>query len=112
VLPTGASAEVGGEPTTAANVDAGVGAAIKVDRWSRGGTPSGTSEEHYRMECTESLVELLPRHLVVCGASGCVVGPPCTGVPMQLLHDEEGLLHFGAAQEPELGLHHPKNFGL
>jgi hypothetical protein len=21
-----------------------------VDRWSRGGTPSGTSEEHYRME--------------------------------------------------------------
>jgi hypothetical protein len=70
----------------------------------RGALPDGVG--------TESLVELLPRHLVVCGASGCVVGPPCTGVPMQLLHDEEGLLHFGAAQEPELGLHHPKNFGL
>jgi hypothetical protein len=32
--------------TAAADADAGV----KVDRWSRGGTPSGTSEEHYRME--------------------------------------------------------------
>jgi hypothetical protein len=34
VLPTGAGTEVGGEPTAAAN----------------GGTPSGTLEEHYRME--------------------------------------------------------------
>jgi hypothetical protein len=27
---------------------------------------------------------------------------------MQLLRCEEGLLHLGAAQEPKLGLHHPK----
>jgi hypothetical protein len=32
----------------------------------------------------------------------------CSWSTMQLLCDEEGLLHFGAAQEPELGLHHPK----
>jgi hypothetical protein len=48
VLPTGAGAEVGREPTTAADADAGV--SVEVGRWSRGGTPSGTSEEHYRME--------------------------------------------------------------
>jgi hypothetical protein len=45
VLPAGASAEVGGEPTAAAGADAGV----EVDWWSRGGTSSGTSEEHYQM---------------------------------------------------------------
>jgi hypothetical protein len=39
----GASTEVGGEPTAAADADAGV----EVDRWGRGGTPSSTSEEHY-----------------------------------------------------------------
>jgi hypothetical protein len=39
----GADAEVGGEPTAA-------GAGVEVDRWGRGGTPSGTSEEHYWME--------------------------------------------------------------
>jgi hypothetical protein len=50
VLPAGAGAEVGGEPTAAANADAGAGAAIEVGRWSRGGTPSGTSEEHCQME--------------------------------------------------------------
>jgi hypothetical protein len=43
VLPAGAGAEVGREPT--ATVDAGAG--VEVDRWSRGGTPSDTSEEHY-----------------------------------------------------------------
>jgi hypothetical protein len=48
VLPTGAGIEVGGEPTAAA--DAGASAAVGVGRWSCGGTPSGTSEEHYRME--------------------------------------------------------------
>jgi hypothetical protein len=53
VLPAGASAEVGGEPTAAADTDAGAGAAAEVGRWSRGGTPSGTSEEHYRMEQTQ-----------------------------------------------------------
>jgi hypothetical protein len=45
VLPAGAGAEVGGEPTTAADADAGGG--VEADRWGRGGTPSGTSEEHY-----------------------------------------------------------------
>jgi hypothetical protein len=48
VLPTGAGAEVGGEPTAAA--DAETGAVVEVGRWSCGGTPSGTSEEHYQME--------------------------------------------------------------
>jgi hypothetical protein len=48
VPPAGAAAKVGGEPTTAA--DAGAGVAVEVGRWSRGGTPSGISEEHYRME--------------------------------------------------------------
>jgi hypothetical protein len=54
----------------------------------------------------EGIVELSPRHLVIRGASGGVVGPPCAGVTPQLLRSEEGLLHLGAAQEPELGLHH------
>jgi hypothetical protein len=40
--------------------------------------------------------------------SGGVVGPPRAGVPTQLLCGEEGYLYFGAAQEPELGLHHLK----
>jgi hypothetical protein len=48
VLTAGAVIMVGGEPTAVANTDAG--AAIEVGRWSRGGTPSGTLEEHYRME--------------------------------------------------------------
>jgi hypothetical protein len=50
VLPAGAGAEVGGEPTVAADADAGAGAAVEVDRWSHGGTPSDTSGEHYRRE--------------------------------------------------------------
>jgi hypothetical protein len=53
-------------------------------------------------------MELIPHHLVVHRASGGVVGPSRAGVPTQLLHGEEGLPHFGAAQEPELGLYHPK----
>jgi hypothetical protein len=56
----------------------------------------------------ESTVELGPRHLVVCRASGGVVGPPRTGVATRLLYEEEGLLHFHAVQEPKLGLDHPK----
>jgi hypothetical protein len=48
VLLVGAGAEVGGEPTAAMNADAG--AAVEVGSWSSGGTPSGTSEGHYRME--------------------------------------------------------------
>jgi hypothetical protein len=46
----GASAKVGGEPTTAADAGAGATMADGVGRWSRGGTPFGTSKEHYRME--------------------------------------------------------------
>jgi hypothetical protein len=56
----------------------------------------------------EGIAELSPRHLVVRKASGGVVGPPHAGVTPQLLCGEEGLLHLGAAQEPELGLYHPK----
>jgi hypothetical protein len=50
VLPTGASAEVGGEPTATTDASAGAVAAVGLDRWSRDGTPSGTSEMHYWME--------------------------------------------------------------
>jgi hypothetical protein len=52
VLPAGADAEVGREPTAVAdtNADVGTGAAVEVGRWGRGGTPSGTLEEHFRME--------------------------------------------------------------
>jgi hypothetical protein len=46
VLPAGADAEVGAEPTAAAGTDAG--AVIEVDRWRHGGTPFDTSGEHYR----------------------------------------------------------------
>jgi hypothetical protein len=56
----------------------------------------------------EGIVELSPRHLVVRGASDGVIGPPRADVTPQLLHGEEGLLHLGAAQEPELELHHLK----
>jgi hypothetical protein len=56
----------------------------------------------------ESVAEVGPWHLVVCGASGGVVGPPCAGVATQLLCGEEGLLHLCAMQEPKLELDHPK----
>jgi hypothetical protein len=56
----------------------------------------------------KSIAELSPRHLVIHGVSGGVVGPPRASVTPQLLCDEEGLLHLGAAQEPKHGLHHPK----
>jgi hypothetical protein len=57
---------------------------------------------------TESIMELSAWHLVIRGKSGGVIGPPRAGVTPKLLRGEEGLLHLGAAQEPELGLHHPK----
>jgi hypothetical protein len=56
----------------------------------------------------EGIAELSPWHLVIRGVSGGVVGPPRVGITPQLLRGEEDLLHLGAAQEPELGLHHPK----
>jgi hypothetical protein len=43
VLPAGAGVEVGGEPTAAADAGAGTAVAVRVGKWSRGGTPSGTS---------------------------------------------------------------------
>jgi hypothetical protein len=52
--------------------------------------------------------ELSPQHMVIRQASGSVVGPPCAGITPPLLSGEEGLLYLGAAQEPKLGLHHPK----
>jgi hypothetical protein len=56
----------------------------------------------------KSIAKLSPRHLVVRGTSGGVVDSPRAGITTQLLRSEEGLLHLGAAQEPKLGLHHPK----
>jgi hypothetical protein len=56
----------------------------------------------------ESILELSPRHMVICRVSGGVVVPPCAGITSQLLRGEEGLLHLGAAQELKLGLHHLK----
>jgi hypothetical protein len=53
-------------------------------------------------------MELGPRHLVVRGASGGVVGSPYAGVATQLLCGKESLLHLHAVQEPKLGLNHPK----
>jgi hypothetical protein len=49
-LPTGAGVEVGGEPTTTGGASASAVVTVRMGRWSRDGTPSGTSEEHYRME--------------------------------------------------------------
>jgi hypothetical protein len=53
-------------------------------------------------------MELSPRHLVIRRVSGGVVGPPRASITPQLLRGEEGLLHFGVAQEPKHGLHDPK----
>jgi hypothetical protein len=56
----------------------------------------------------ESVMDLGPWDLIIHRVSGGVVGPLRAGVTPQLLRGEEGLLHLGAAQEPELGLHHLK----
>jgi hypothetical protein len=45
----------------------------------------------------EGIAELNPRHLVIHGVSGSVVGPPHADVTPQLLRGEEGLLHLSAA---------------
>jgi hypothetical protein len=57
-MPAGAGAEVGGELTAAMDADAGAGAGV--DRWGRGGTPSGTSDEHYWMEYPQSSSSWFP----------------------------------------------------
>jgi hypothetical protein len=46
-VPAGANAEVGGEPTAAVDADASPAVAVEVGSWSRGGTLSDTSKEHY-----------------------------------------------------------------
>jgi hypothetical protein len=84
VLPTGAGAEVGMEPTAA------VDALLEVHEllvllphhvcWDVVGVGS--------------ITEFSPRHLVVRGASGSVVQPPCAGITTQLLHGKESLLHL------------------
>jgi hypothetical protein len=51
----------------------------------------------------EGIAEFSPRHLVIRGASGGVVGPLRASVTQQLLCGKGGLLHFGAVQEPKLG---------
>jgi hypothetical protein len=50
VLPASVGAEVDEEPTVAADASVDVAVAGEVGRWSRGGTLSGTLEEHYRTE--------------------------------------------------------------
>jgi hypothetical protein len=57
----------------------------------------------------ESAAELSPRHLVVHGASGGVVGPPRASIATMLLRDKESLLHLCVVQEPKLGLNHSKS---
>jgi hypothetical protein len=60
MLPTGAGAEVGGEPTAAADASVDAAVADEVGRWSCGGTPFGTSEEHYRMELPQPCSSWFP----------------------------------------------------
>jgi hypothetical protein len=50
VLPATAGTEGGGEPTTLANASVDAAVTGEVGRWGCGGTPSGTSEEHYQTE--------------------------------------------------------------
>jgi hypothetical protein len=56
----------------------------------------------------ESAAELSLRHLVVHGASGVVVGPPCAGIATHLLCGEESFLHLYAVKKPKLILNHLK----
>jgi hypothetical protein len=44
----------------------------------------------------EIVAELSSWHLVIHGASGGIVGPPCAGVSLQLLHGKENLLMLRA----------------
>jgi hypothetical protein len=56
VLLAGVGVEVGREPTAAADA----AAAGEAGRWGHDGTPSGTLEEHYRMELPQLSSSLLP----------------------------------------------------
>jgi hypothetical protein len=54
MLPAGVDANVDGKPMATANTSAGAAAdAGEAGRWGDDDTPSGTSEEHYRMELLE-----------------------------------------------------------
>jgi hypothetical protein len=56
--PADAGAEVFGKSTAVVGV--GVVGADEVGRWGRGGTPSGTWEEHCRAELPQPSSSLLP----------------------------------------------------
>jgi hypothetical protein len=47
-MPAGVGTKVGGKPTATADACVDAATAGEVGRWSRGGTPSGTSGEHIR----------------------------------------------------------------
>jgi hypothetical protein len=60
VLPVGADAEVGEEPTAATDDGADAG------EWGGGGTPSDTSEEHHRKDLPQTSSSWSP-----CGHGSC-----------------------------------------
>jgi hypothetical protein len=64
MLSASAGTEVGGKPT--ATTDASAGAADEAGRRGRGGTPSGTWDEHCRTELPQPSSSLLP---CGCGSS-------------------------------------------
>jgi hypothetical protein len=65
LLPIGAGAEVGREPTAAVDAGADVVAdAGEVGKWGRDGTPSSASGEHYRTE--------MPRLPLLCLLVGAI----------------------------------------
>jgi hypothetical protein len=47
MLPAGLGTKVGGKPTASADASVDATAAGEAGRWSHGGTPSGTSGEHF-----------------------------------------------------------------
>jgi hypothetical protein len=53
---------------------------------------------------TEGLTKLVPQQLIASRTGGGVVGPPCLGITLQLLHDEVCLLMLSVAEEPKLEL--------
>jgi hypothetical protein len=84
VLPTGAGAEVGMEPTAAADALLEVHELLVL-------LPHHVC---WDVVGVGSITEFSPRHLVVRGASGGVVQPPCAGITTQLLRGKESLLHL------------------
>jgi hypothetical protein len=58
----GASTEVGGEPIATADAGASAAPPVRVGRWSRGGTLTGTWQEHYVTRTYSYLLEVATRH--------------------------------------------------